>query len=75
MTRSRSENSRTPPAADPAPANPGKEAGAGDPWNRCDVCGRFIAMDDFDNGAIRRMLTPDSDRSREEWETLCKAHA
>lgn len=22
-------NSRTPPAADPAPANPGKEAGAG----------------------------------------------
>ncbi len=23
-------------------------------WNRCDVCGRFIAMEDFDNGmAIR----------------------
>jgi len=45
-----------------------------DPWNRCDVCGKFIAMEDFDNGAIRHMITPDSDRSREEWETLCIKH-
>ena len=46
-----------------------------EPWNRCDVCGKLIAMDDFDKGATRRMLTPDSDRSREEWETLCIAHS
>lgn len=47
-----------------------------DKWNRCDVCGRFIAMDDFDSGdAQRYMLTPDSYRSTEEWATSCKAHA
>lgn len=45
-----------------------------EPWNRCDVCGKFIAMDDFDKGATRHMLTPDSDRSREEWKTLCIEH-
>lgn len=44
-------------------------------WNRCDVCGKFIAISDFDTGAIRRLLTPDSHRSREEWETLCAKHA
>jgi hypothetical protein len=45
-----------------------------DPWNRCDVCGKFIAMRDFEKGAVRHMVTPDSDRSREEWETLCLKH-
>ena len=46
-------------------------------WNRCDVCGKFIPLYDFDyEGAIRRLITPDySDRSREEWETLCREHA
>lgn len=41
------------------------------PWNMCDECGRFIAFDDFDNGAVRELLTPDSHFSREEYETLC----
>ena len=47
------------------------------PWNnwaRCDVCGRFIPLDDFPDKATRRLVTPDSDRSSEEWETLCKEH-
>ena len=39
-------------------------------WNRCDICGQFIALDDFEAGrAIRRELTPDSEYSRETWET------
>jgi len=39
---------------------------------RCDLCGRFISFKDFENGtAIRRMLTPDSEYSQEEWETRC----
>jgi hypothetical protein len=46
-----------------------------DTWNRCDVCGKFIAIDDFDHGATRRLLTPDSDRSKEEWQTLCINHS
>jgi hypothetical protein len=46
-----------------------------DHWNRCDVCGRFIAYDDFDNGATRQMLTPDSHFSSEDWETLCVEHS
>jgi hypothetical protein len=44
-------------------------------WNRCDVCGRFIALDDFDKGAVRRLIYPDSERTAETWETLCRAHA
>jgi hypothetical protein len=36
---------------------------------RCDACGRFVGM----NGS-RRLVTPDSDRSSEEYETLCPAH-
>lgn len=44
-------------------------------WNRCDVCGRFISMSDFDNGkAVRRMTVPDSDYSTEDYETLCHQH-
>ena len=45
-----------------------------DVWNKCDECGRFIAMADFDKGAVRRMVYPDSDRSAETWETLCRDH-
>ena len=44
-------------------------------WNRCDVCGRFIALRDFCRGAIRRLLTPSSHFTREEYETLCERHA
>jgi hypothetical protein len=43
-------------------------------WNRCDVCGKFISMDDFDHGAVRELKTPSSDWSMEEFETLCKEH-
>jgi len=40
-------------------------------WNRCNACGKFIAYDDFDNGAIRELVTPDSLETIEEWSTLC----
>lgn len=44
-------------------------------WNRCDVCGRFIAYKDFDSGeALRRLVSPDSLCTYEEYETLCKDH-
>jgi len=42
---------------------------------RCDECGRFIAYADLESGAaVSRLVTPDSDRSREEYETLCVKH-
>lgn len=40
-------------------------------WNRCDVCGKFISFKDFTNGAIHKMILPDSEVSIETWETLC----
>jgi hypothetical protein len=44
-------------------------------WNRCDICGRFIGMADFNSGkATRRMTTPNSDYSIEDYETLCRRH-
>lgn len=43
------------------------------PWNRCDDCGRFIAYEDFDNGAIRSLATADTAFSSESYLTLCKA--
>lgn len=46
-----------------------------EPWNRCDVCGRFIALADFDKGAVRNLVYPDSELTRETWETLCLKHA
>jgi len=43
-----------------------------DRWNRCDECGRFIAMADFESGmATRYMETPDSDLSSEKFKTTC----
>lgn len=42
---------------------------------RCDVCGKFIADKYFGNGAIRRLITPDSQFTTEEYETLCVEHA
>ena len=42
---------------------------------RCDVCGRWVSGEDIFTGrATHRLITPDSDRSRETWETLCKDH-
>ena len=46
-----------------------------EPWNRCDICGRFIAMEDFDKGAVRNCVYPDSELTKETWETLCCVHA
>ncbi len=44
-------------------------------WNRCDICGRFISLEDFDSGkANRRMVTPDTAFTCEDYETLCKEH-
>lgn len=44
-------------------------------WNRCDHCGRFIPLADFESGAAsRRLVTPDSEFTAEEYETLCRAH-
>jgi hypothetical protein len=44
-------------------------------WNRCDICGKFIAYDDFDNGATHELVTYDTEYTDETWETLCKKHA
>lgn len=41
-------------------------------WNRCDDCGRFIGPDEFDRGAVRQLVYPDSELTRETWETLCR---
>ena len=48
-----------------------------DLWNRCDVCGRFIRIRDFDTGkakAVRKMDTPDSAYGTESYTTLCRKH-
>lgn len=46
------------------------------PWNKCDVCGKFIPYRDFhEEGAIRRLETPDSEFTRETYTTLCMVHA
>lgn len=46
------------------------------PWNRCDECGKFIALDDFgDGGAVRVLVTPDSEYTSETFKTLCAKHA
>ena len=45
-------------------------------WNRCDACGKYIPMLDFSSGiAMREMITPDSEFTKEEFETLCRHHA
>jgi hypothetical protein len=46
-----------------------------EPWNRCDDCGKFIPLSDFEGkGALRDLLTPDAEGTREEWITLCVKH-
>ena len=45
-------------------------------WNRCDACGKYIPMLDFSSGAaMRKMITPDSEFTKEEFRTLCRHHA
>lgn len=39
-------------------------------WNKCDVCGKFISFNDFEAGAIRRVIDPVD----EIYETLCIEH-
>lgn len=46
-----------------------------DPWNRCEVCGRFIPLDDFPDKASHTLIYPDSYHRPETWETLCKEHS
>lgn len=41
------------------------------PWNKCEGCGQFIAFSDFDAGARRVMVTPDTEFTAESYETLC----
>jgi hypothetical protein len=45
------------------------------PWNRCDICGQYIAIIYFrDNLAYRGLVTPDSEFTCEEYETFCPRH-
>ncbi len=45
-------------------------------WNRCDECGQFIPFKDFENGSARKeMMTPLSEFTHEEYETLCRKHS
>lgn len=43
-------------------------------WNRCDACGKFIAYADFDDGAVRVLMTPHPPlpADAEIYQTLCK---
>lgn len=41
---------------------------------KCDNCGKYISFEDLDKGlAQRHMITPDSEYSKEQYETLCKS--
>jgi hypothetical protein len=40
---------------------------------RCDACGCFVGWRDIESGAARHVLvTPDSEFTREEFETICR---
>lgn len=40
---------------------------------KCNGCGRFVSDESLGNGtASHRLITPDSDYTFEEWETLCE---
>lgn len=44
-------------------------------WNKCDECGQFISMSSFESSnASRKLVTPDSYFSKEEYEALCRKH-
>lgn len=39
---------------------------------KCSYCGQFVSYDDLHNGnATHKMITPDSDLTFEEWESVC----
>jgi uncharacterized protein YlaI len=41
---------------------------------KCDVCGRFVSIDDLEKGlATRRLVTPDSHFTCEEYETRSRS--
>lgn len=47
-----------------------------DIWNRCHDCGRFVSYQDIlDGKATHILVTPESLKTRETFETLCPAHA
>ena len=42
-------------------------------WNKCDLCGKFISIKDFESEkATRSCISVDSDWSCECFETICK---
>ncbi len=42
---------------------------------KCNECGRFIKLEDLANGkASHSLYTPDSDLTREFWESYCPLH-
>lgn len=44
-----------------------------DYWNRCTICGKFIAIKDFESGeATSEMVYPDSELTVETFEVICK---
>jgi hypothetical protein len=44
--------------------------------HKCDICGRFISLNDFAKGkASRKMVSFDSHYSYEDYETLCATHS
>jgi hypothetical protein len=43
---------------------------------RCDVCGRFIALQDLEDGRAKRwIVSPDTQYTQEEFATRCEKHA
>jgi hypothetical protein len=45
----------------------------GDIWNRCNICGRIIAYQEFaDETAVNRLVNPDAYGSDELWDTYHK---
>jgi hypothetical protein len=43
------------------------------PWHRCDWCGRFISLFDFNHDrARRRMVSPDTAFTEETYENKCQ---
>ncbi len=39
-------------------------------WNRCEICGQFIAFADFGDSAVHQLVYPDSEITVETWETF-----
>ena len=43
-----------------------------EPWNKCDVCGKYIAYADFIRGKALRVFTaPNSQFTEESYTTMC----